>query len=64
MIQTGTEDIVSHTENYRVMARLIPGAQLLEYANCGHSYLTESGEKGNKDILTFLDKLDKVEAIK
>lgn len=59
LIQTGTEDIMIPAENSRQMARLIPGARLIEYPNCGHDFLIQGGEKAVADILAFVREVDK-----
>jgi pimeloyl-ACP methyl ester carboxylesterase len=60
LILTGTEDMLVPAENSRIMARLIPGARLIEYAGCAHGFLEESKGKVSEDILTFLDEVDSI----
>lgn len=58
LIQAGIEDILIPVENSRIMASLIPNARLIEYENCAHGFLEESGEKAIDDILVFLEEID------
>lgn len=58
LVQAGIEDILIPIENSRIMARLIPNARMIEYENCAHAFLEESGEKAVDDILAFLDEID------
>ncbi len=55
LIQTGTDDLVVPAENSRKMARLIPNAQLIEYADGGHLIIAQYETKVAEDILAFID---------
>ncbi len=58
LIQAGTQDLLMPAENSHTLARLIPGARLIEYPNCGHRLIEEGGEPALNDILAFLAEVD------
>lgn len=60
LIQVGTADMLLPAENSRTLARLIPGAHLIEYPGLGHRFLEEGGEPVINDILAFLAEIDAV----
>ncbi|MFN8487273.1 MAG: alpha/beta hydrolase [Caldilineaceae bacterium] len=55
LIQVGT---LIPAENSRMMAKLIPHAQLIEYPGYGHGFLEENGVQAAQDILAFLETVD------
>jgi 3-oxoadipate enol-lactonase len=54
LVQTGTEDVLIPPENARILAKLIPNAQLIEYPGFGHDMLGPCEEKAAQDILDFV----------
>lgn len=54
LILAGTADRLIPVENARLMARLIPQAQLIEYPGLGHGFLEEYAAPAAHDILAFL----------
>ncbi len=58
LILTGTEDILVPPENSRIMARHIPNARLIEYPDCAHGLLVETGGAVERDLLAFLAEVD------
>jgi len=54
LVQIGTEDILIPPENSRIIATLIPNAQLIEYLGYGHGFLGPCEEQAAQDILDFV----------
>lgn len=59
LVLVGSEDMLNPAENSRTLARLIPGAQMIEYPGIGHGFLEENGEQAATNILAFLEKVDR-----
>lgn len=55
LVATGTEDILISPENSRILAGRIPGAQLVEYADSGHCFMSTAREKCLKDTIDFFN---------
>ncbi len=56
LVVTGTEDILISPENSRILADRIPGAELVEYADSGHCFMSTARQKFLKDITSFFDR--------
>lgn len=56
LVATGTEDILISPENSRILAQRIPGAELVEYADSGHCFMSTAREKCLKDIIDFFNR--------
>lgn len=56
LVATGTEDILISPENSRILAGRIPGAELVEYADSGHCFMSTAREKCLKDIIDFFNR--------
>ena len=53
---TGTEDTLVDSDNSRMIAEQIPGAQLLRYEENGHLFFTESADEVNRALIDFFRK--------
>jgi 3-oxoadipate enol-lactonase len=62
LILTGTEDILVPAQNSRIMAERIPNAQLIEYPDCAHGLIVETGGAVERDLLAFLAEVDRAGA--
>lgn len=56
LVLTGTEDTLVDSDNSRVIAEQIPGAQLLRYEENGHLFFTESADEVNRALIDFFGK--------
>lgn len=52
----GAEDPVLPTQIVRELAAAVPGAELLEFASCGHSVYWENAPEFNRALAVFLAK--------
>jgi 3-oxoadipate enol-lactonase len=53
LVLTGTEDTLVDPGNSRLIARLIPGARLLEFEEAGHVFFTEKADEVNSVLIDF-----------
>ncbi len=58
LVLAGTEDLLIPAENGRRMVGLIPDARLIEYPDCGHSFLEQTGTQAVEDILRFVAEIE------
>lgn len=56
LVLGGTKDIVLPFENSRIIAKCIPKAKLIEYADAGHGCFVERREEFERDILEFISE--------
>ncbi|HPS59483.1 MAG TPA: alpha/beta hydrolase [Spirochaetota bacterium] len=56
LVATGTEDILISPENSHILAERIPGAELVEYAESGHCFMSTAREKCLNDMTSFFDR--------
>jgi len=62
LILTGTEDVLVPPQNSHIMAKHIPDARVIEYPDCAHGLLVESGGAVERDLLAFLAEVDRESA--
>lgn len=55
LVLTGTEDTLVNPSNSRLIARLIPGARLLEFEEAGHVFFTEKADEVNRVLVDFFN---------
>jgi len=56
LVLTGTEDTLVDPDNSRLIARLIPGARLLEFEEAGHVFFTEKADEVNRVLVDFFNE--------
>jgi pimeloyl-ACP methyl ester carboxylesterase len=56
LVLTGTEDTLVDPGNSRLIARLIPGARLLEFEEAGHVFFTEKADEVNRVLVDFFNE--------
>jgi pimeloyl-ACP methyl ester carboxylesterase len=62
LVLHGTEDRLVPVENARLLAKRIPGAELLLLEGAGHVYHSEQPEAADAAVLRFLDRVDREHA--
>jgi len=55
LIMTGSRDYMALPRNSDILARRIPGSQLVRLEGCGHAFIAEAEEQTARYILAFLD---------
>ncbi len=58
LVLHGTEDQLVPVENGRMLAKLIPGAELVLLEGAGHVYHSERPEEADEAVLRFLARVD------
>jgi 3-oxoadipate enol-lactonase len=58
LVLHGDSDLLIPTENGRILARVIPGAELVLIPGAGHRFMTDKLEEGAGAILSFLDNAE------
>lgn len=53
LVLTGKEDVLIPPDNSAVLARRIPGAKLIEYADAGHLFFVEKAGAVNERLIEF-----------
>ncbi len=54
LVMTGTRDYMAVPRNSYILARRIPGAQLVKLEGCGHAFIEEAEAQTVRHILAFL----------
>jgi 3-oxoadipate enol-lactonase len=54
LVLHGTEDRIVDPENARILASLIPGAELVLLEGAGHVYHSEQPEASDRAVLEFI----------
>jgi pimeloyl-ACP methyl ester carboxylesterase len=55
LVMTGTQDHMAVPRNSSILARRIPGAQLVTLEGCGHAFIAEAEEQTCQHISDFID---------
>jgi pimeloyl-ACP methyl ester carboxylesterase len=59
LIIHGDSDLLIPTENGRILARVIPNAELLLLKEAGHRFMTDKTDAASEAILSFLGKAER-----
>ena len=58
LVLHGTADVLVKPAWGRELADTLPNSTFITYDGAGHNYLVAAGEQANRDVLTFLERVD------
>lgn len=56
LVVTGAADILISPRNSHILAERIPGAELIEYADSGHCFMSSARDKCLRDVINFFER--------